>query len=133
MDDIFSDEELKKRLTEEEYHVLRQGGTEAPGTGKYLHEKNEGTYACRVCGNMLFPSNAKFDSSIPSLSGWPSFDQALPGAIQLRPDSSLGMERTEIVCARCNSHLGHVFEDAEAKTGKHYCLNSVCLDFKELN
>jgi peptide-methionine (R)-S-oxide reductase len=123
-----SEEELKKKLTPEQYHVLREKGTEAPGTGKYLHETRQGTYACVVCGNPLFPSDAKFDSSIPSLSGWPSFDQALPGAVRFEHDSSYGMERTEVLCARCGSHLGHVFDDAEAKTGKHYCLNSVCLN-----
>ena len=125
------EQELKKKLTPEQYHVLRDKGTEPPFSGKYLHEKREGTYACVVCGNPLFPSTAKFDSSIPTLNGWPSFDQALPGAVKFEHDSSFGMERTEVLCANCNSHLGHVFEDEEAKTGKHYCLNSVCLDLKE--
>ena len=127
---IPTEEELKNKLTPEQYHVLRENGTEPPGSGKYLHEKRQGTYTCVVCGNMLFPSDAKFDSNVPSLSGWPSFDQALPNAVKFEHDSSYGMERTEVLCAKCNSHLGHVFDDKEAKTGKHYCLNSVCLDLK---
>ncbi len=126
-----SEEEWKKELTPEEYVVLRGKGTEIPGSGKYLHEKGEGTYACKACGNQLFASDAKFDSSISSLNGWPSFDEALPGAIKLEHDPSYGMNRTEVLCARCGSHLGHFFEDNEAKTGKHYCLNSVCLDLKK--
>lgn len=125
------EEELKKKLTPEQYHVLREKGTEMPGTGKYLHEKRQGTYACVVCGNPLFPSDAKFDSSISSLNGWPSFDQALPGAVKFGHDASYGMERTEVLCAKCGSHLGHLFDDPEAKTGKHFCLNSICLDLKE--
>jgi peptide-methionine (R)-S-oxide reductase len=125
------EEELKKKLTPEQYKVLREKGTEAPGTGKYLNETKEGTYACLVCGNELFPSNAKFDTHIPGLMGWPSFDEALPGAVRMEHDASYGMNRTEIVCAKCGSHLGHIFDDPEAKTGKHFCVNSVCLDLKE--
>jgi peptide-methionine (R)-S-oxide reductase len=121
-----NEEELKKRLTDEEYRVLREKGTEAPGTGKYLHEKAEGTYMCKVCGNPLFASDAKFDSG----TGWPSFDQALPGAVKLTPDDSHGMSRTEVTCAKCGSHLGHVFDDGPATTGKRYCMNSVCLDLE---
>ena len=125
-----TEEEWKKELTPEEYEVLRGKGTERPGSGKYLHEKSAGTYACKACGNQLFASDAKFDSSISSLNGWPSFDEALPGAVKLEHDPSYGMNRTEVVCAKCSSHLGHMFSDDEAKTGKHYCLNSVCLDLK---
>lgn len=125
------EEEIKKKLTPEQYHVLRQKGTEAPGTDKHLHETRQGKYACVVCGNLLFPTDAKFESHTPGLVGWPAFDQALPGAVKFEHDSSYGMERTEVLCARCGSHLGHVFDDKEAKTGKHYCLNSVCLDLQE--
>ncbi len=121
-----NEEELKKKLTPEQYKVLREKGTEAPFSGKYIHENKDGTYACVVCGNKLFSSEAKFDSG----TGWPSFDEALPGAVKMNEDISHGMHRVEIVCAQCNSHLGHVFDDGPTKTGKRYCLNSVCLDLK---
>lgn len=122
-----NEEELKKKLTPEQYKVLREKGTEAPGSGKYLHEKKQGKYACVVCGNPLFSSDTKFDSG----TGWPSFDEALPGAVKLIADDSHGMERTEVVCAQCGSHLGHIFPDGPTKTGKRYCMNSVCLDLQE--
>ncbi|OGJ08493.1 peptide-methionine (R)-S-oxide reductase [Candidatus Nomurabacteria bacterium RIFCSPLOWO2_02_FULL_44_12] len=118
----------KKKLTPEQYKVLREKGTEAPFSGKYLHEKKNGTYVCAACGSPLFSSDAKFGSNALGLSGWPSFDQALPGAVKFERDTSHGMARTEVTCAKCNSHLGHIFEDPEAKTGKRYCMNSVCLD-----
>jgi peptide-methionine (R)-S-oxide reductase len=125
-----TDEELKQ-LDPELYRVAREGGTEAPFTGKYYTETKEGTYKCAVCGNPLFPSTSKFHSDLPGLAGWPSFDEALPGAVKFKEDSSLGMNRTEVVCSRCGSHLGHLFDDPEARTGKHFCLNSVCLDLEE--
>lgn len=118
-----NEDEFKEKLSPEQYEVLREKGTEAPFTGKYLHEKAEGTYNCAACGNPLFSSAAKFDSG----TGWPSFDEALPGAIEEREDRSHGMDRTEVVCARCGSHLGHVFDDGPARTGKRHCINSVCL------
>lgn len=117
----------RKLLTPQQYKVLREGATEAPFTGEYVHEKTDGTYECVACGNPLFSSDAKFDSG----TGWPSFDQALPNAIATYRDDSLGTERTEITCARCGSHLGHVFDDGPTKTGKRYCINSVCLDLEE--
>lgn len=120
------EEEFKKKLTPEQYKVLREKGSEMPGTGKYLHEKSEGTYKCAACGNPLFSSDTKFDSG----TGWPSFDEAIPGAIELIRDSSHGMERTEVVCSKCKSHLGHIFDDGPTKTGKRYCMNSVCLDLE---
>ena len=125
------EEKLKQKLTPQQYKVLRQKGTEMPFTGKYVHKTAEGNYTCMVCDNPLFPSTAKYHSDISGLAGWPSFDQALPGAIKYEKDLSYGMERTEVLCSRCGSHLGHVFDDKDAKTGKHYCLNSVCLDLKE--
>ena len=122
-----TEEEWKKNLTPEQYRILREGGTEAPFTGEYVHEKADGTYACVACGNPLFSSDAKFDSG----TGWPSFDQALPNAIETNRDSSLGMARTEITCARCGSHLGHVFEDGPTQSGKRYCINAICLDLQQ--
>ncbi len=119
--------ELKNKLTPEEYHVLREKGTEAPFSGKLLHDKRDGMYKCKVCGRDLFSSDAKFDSG----TGWPSFDQAIPGSVVETPDDSMGMHRTEITCAKCGSHLGHVFSDGPTETGKRYCLNSVCLDLEE--
>lgn len=122
------DEDWQQLLTPEQYRVLREKGTEAPFSGEYVHEKADGTYACAACGNPLFDSSTKFDSG----SGWPSFDSALPGAVETHRDTDLGMERTEITCARCGSHLGHVFDDGPKETtGKRYCINSVCLDLEE--
>ena len=122
-----NEQEIKDKLTPEEYHVLREKGTEAPGSGKYLHEKSKGTYMCKVCSNPLFASDAKFDSG----TGWPSFDQALEGAVKYEHDNKYGMERTEVLCAKCESHLGHVFDDSPASTGKRFCMNSVCLDLEK--
>ncbi len=124
-DDMPKNEEgWKAKLTPEQFAVLRQKGTEAPGSGKYLHDERDGTYRCAACGNALFASDAKFDSG----TGWPSFDQALPGAVREVADDAHGMRRVETVCASCGSHLGHVFEDGPTKTGRRYCMNSVCLD-----
>jgi len=125
-----TDEEWKKVLTPEQYQVLRMKGTEAPGSGEYLHEKRRGMYACSACGNPLFSSDAKFDSG----TGWPSFDQALPGAVNYVDDTNHGMHRTEVVCARCGSHLGHRFDDGPKQTtGKRYCMNSICLRLEEVS
>jgi len=124
-------EELKQKLTPEEYHVTQEKGTEAPFSGKYYKETAKGMYNCKVCGNQLFSSGAKYDSDIPGLAGWPSFDQAIPGSVEYVEDASMGMHRVEVVCARCKSHLGHIFDDAEASTGKHFCINSCALDLKK--
>ena len=122
-----NEEEWKKALSPEAYTVLREKGTEAPFSGKLLKEKRLGMYACAACANPLFPSDAKFDSG----TGWPSFDQALPGSTRQIPDQSHGMNRAEVVCGKCGSHLGHVFDDGPTETGQRYCMNSVCLAFEE--
>ncbi len=124
-------DDYQSKLTPEEYRVLRQAGTEAPYSGTYHDIFEDGTYRCRACDAALFPSTAKYHSDIPGLAGWPSFDDALPGAVEFRPDDTGGMHRTEVVCTQCKSHLGHIFDDADAKTGKHYCINSVCLDLEK--
>ncbi len=117
--------DFKKNLTPEQYRVMREKGTEAPFTGKYVHEDAEGMYVCAACGSELFSSDAKFDSG----TGWPSFTEpANLKNIELREDASGGMRRTEVVCKKCGSHLGHVFDDGPRdKGGKRYCINSVCL------
>ena len=119
--------EWRKILTPDEYRVLRQKGTEVPFTGKYEFENGTGTYVCRACGHTLFGSGTKFDAHC----GWPSFYDAVPGAVEFHQDTSHGMARTEVTCAQCGSHLGHIFTDApDQPTGQRYCINSVSLDFK---
>lgn len=124
-----NEDELKKKLTPEQYAVLREKATEAPFTGKLLHNKDTGMYVCGVCGHPLFSSDTKFDSG----SGWPSFyDVATKGAVKLIDDNSMGMHRTEVVCNNCGSHLGHLFHDAvDQPTGDRFCINSAALDFKK--
>jgi peptide-methionine (R)-S-oxide reductase len=116
---------IREKLTREEYEVLRNKGTEASFSGELLHEKRSGKYSCKVCGNELFKSESKFDSG----TGWPSFDEAIPGSIIMKEDLENGMNRTEVICAKCKSHLGHIFNDGPTKTGKRLCINSVCLGF----
>jgi peptide-methionine (R)-S-oxide reductase len=120
-----SEEEWRQELTPEQYRILREKGTERPFTGKYNTTKQDGVYRCAACGNELFDSTTKYASG----SGWPSFWEAVdPGAVELRPDRSHGMLRTEVVCARCGGHLGHLFDDGPQPTGQRFCINSVSLE-----
>ncbi|MDP2638501.1 MAG: peptide-methionine (R)-S-oxide reductase MsrB [Candidatus Levybacteria bacterium] len=134
-----TNEEWKKKLTPEQYKVLREKGTEAPFTGKFYKNFEKGMYECAACGQELFYSDTKFDSDC----GWPSFDRSLEGNVEFKADNSLGMKRTEVLCKNCGSHLGHVFDDAPRKavfgdaggpketTGKRFCINSISLNFKQ--
>ena len=129
------EKELKKKLTPEQYRVMRKKGTEAPFSGKYAQEHTRGMYKCVACGAELFSSDAKFDSG----TGWPSFTEpANLKNIELREDTSSGMSRTEVICKNCGSHLGHVFDDGPidrrlpaGRQGKRYCINSVCLELEK--
>jgi len=121
-----TEEDWKKELTAEQFYVLRQKGTESPFTGKYYKTNDKGVYPCAACGTELFTSDMKFDSEC----GWPSFDKEIAGdKIKTTVDASHGMVRTEITCAKCDSHLGHLFDDGPTLTGKRYCVNSVSLNF----
>lgn len=125
-----TDEQLKQKLTPEQYRVLREKGTEAPGSGKYVDFYEDGDYHCAACGQTLFSSGTKYESSMPGLIGWPAFSEAAAnGAVTLEDDNSIGMQRTEVLCSNCGSHLGHLFPDDSSPNGQHYCINSVCLDF----
>jgi len=124
------DKDLKNKLSELEYKVTQEGATEAPYSGKYWDHKEGGKYMCKVCGNPLFDSNVKLNSKEGPLGlrGWPAFEDAILGSVVFNEDKSMGMNRTEVNCAKCGSHLGHIFPDDTA-TGKHYCINSCSLDF----
>lgn len=123
---IKTDAEWKKQLTPEQFEVLRNKDTEMPFTGKYVNTFEKGNYVCAACGNVLFRSNTKFRSDC----GWPSFDNTIKGAVTYVKDNSLGMTRTEVNCAKCGGHLGHVFDDGPTQTGQRFCTNSVSILFK---
>ncbi len=121
-----TDEQWREELTPEQYDILRRKGTEPPGTGKFVHNKDTGMYRCAGCGSDLFSSDTKFDSG----SGWPSFtDPADPANVDLHEDRSHGMVRTEVTCKNCGGHLGHVFDDGPGPTQQRFCINSCALDF----
>jgi peptide-methionine (R)-S-oxide reductase len=121
-----SQEEWKSQLTPEEYHILREKGTEMPNTGKYNLHFEKGTYLCKGCGSKLFQSDSKFNAHC----GWPSFDKAIEESIRYEKDTSCGMIRVEIICNQCDGHLGHVFEDGPTNTGLRYCVNSASILFE---
>lgn len=123
-----SEEEWKKELSEAEYHILREKGTEKPWTGALLENKEKGVYECAACGNELYASDTKYDSG----SGWPSFyDPITANAVDFEQDKSFGMVRTEVKCSKCGSHLGHIFPDGPQPSGQRYCMNSASLKFKK--
>jgi peptide-methionine (R)-S-oxide reductase len=122
-----TEDQWKAELGHERYRILRGKGTEMAGTGKYYLHFEKGTYCCGACGEPLFESSAKFNSHC----GWPSFDESIPGKVEYIKDTTFGMVRTEILCATCGSHLGHVFDDGPTESGQRYCVNSASVDFKK--
>lgn len=120
-----TEEEWKKKLTPEQFHILRQKGTEMAFSGQYNDFNSPGIFHCAACNNPIFDSSHKFSSCC----GWPSFDQAIPEHVKFIPDNSHGMQRMEVVCAQCGSHLGHIFTDGPSTTGERFCINSLAMNF----
>lgn len=126
-----TDEQWQRALSPERYKILHQKGTEPPFSGEFVEKTDAGMYVCGACDNELFKSETKFESTLPGLVGWPAFNEvAKSEAVELVSDTRHGMSRTEAVCKRCGSHLGHYFDDPTSVTGKHYCVNSLSLNFK---
>ncbi|RXS44400.1 peptide-methionine (R)-S-oxide reductase [Idiomarina sp. 29L] len=122
-----SDDEWKNELSDDAYYVLRQKGTERPFTGKYMTADKDGIYRCAGCGQAIFAGDTQFDSHC----GWPSFDSAIEGAVRYEKDTTHGMVRVEVLCSRCDGHLGHVFDDGPTETGQRYCINSVAMRYED--
>ena len=120
-----TEEYWEKKLSKKQFDILRRGGTELPYTGKYNNHFEDGVYVCKGCGNPLYKSNSKFDSGC----GWPSFDECIENSIEYKKDYKIGVLRIEILCSKCEGHLGHVFEDGPTKTKQRYCVNSASIDF----
>lgn len=121
-----TEQEWKEKLSEKEYHILREKGTEPPHSGKYNTHFEDGKYYCKGCGELLFDSESKFESNC----GWPSFDSSVEGAIEYKKDTTFGMQRIEILCSNCGGHIGHIFDDGPTETGKRYCVNSLSINFE---
>jgi peptide-methionine (R)-S-oxide reductase len=125
-----SEEAWKQELTPAQFEVLRKKGTEPPFSGKYIVPDDDGVYACAACGQVLFSTRSQYESTLPGLQGWPSFAEVIDsGSVDLVEDLSMGIRRTEVVCGKCGGHLGHLFDDHTSPNGKHYCINSVALNF----